>query len=39
MCENIVFINVFSMPKGHLPKLPNDLEWEFTVFWDDFEKF
>ena len=38
-CENIVFINVFSMPKGHLLRFTNDLEWEFTVFWNDFEKF
>ena len=36
MCGNIVFINVFSMPKRHLLRFINDLEWEFTVFWDVF---
>ena len=36
MCENIVFINVFSVPKGHLLRFINGLEWEFIVFWDDF---
>ena len=36
MYENIMFINVFSMPKGHLLRFTNDLEWEFIGFLDDF---